>query len=449
MRSIRSASAPLLVGCVLSLVSGSAAAEDLMGVYELALDYDKTFSAARNTYKAVQQTQQQANGLYYPNLSASYEHSETNQEIVRSDNEVFGSGKSDFPSDVASISLDQPVFRMDFLRERKIAKAEVRQAEYQFVAAEQELMLRAAEAYLLALAAQDNLEVTRSELEAVGQQLALAEKRLEVGLGDATQVHESRARYELTQAEVLQAENEVIDRLEALRTISGQIPGQLDPLQDDFTMTDPDPADPQVWIDQALENNLLINARGAAVDAARAEYKRQRADRYPTVDMVASYNNRDTGGSLFGGGSEVNTAEVLVVAQWDIFEGRVRGGRIKEAFYNMQRAQDELRLEHDRVRRETRNAYLGVVTSIARASALKSSLEAQRITVRAKEKGFETGANSNLEVLDAKRDLYFVKRDYLEARYDYLLSLLNLKLQVGQLSPEDLESIDDLLKSPG
>lgn len=420
-----------------------------MNIYELARDYDKSFSAAANSYKAVQQTQQQANGLYYPNLSVSYEHSETEQEIVRSDNEVFGSGKSDFPTDVASISLNQPVFRMDFFRERKTAKAEVRQAEYQFVAAEQELMLRTAEAYLLTLAAQDNESVTRAELEAVGQQLKLAEKRLEVGLADATEVHESRARYELNQSEVFQAENEVIDRLEALRTISGQLPGRLDPVVEDLTMTPPDPAEPDVWIDQAIENNLSISAREAAVEAAQAEYSRQRADRYPTVDLVASYNNRDTGGSLFGGGSEVDTTEVLVRAQWNIFEGRVRGGRIKEAFYNLQRAQDELMLEHDRVRRQTRNAYLGIVSSIARARALKSSLEAQQTTVRAKEKGFETGSNSNLEVLDAKRDLFFVQRDYLEARYDYLLSLLNLKLQVGRLSPEDLEGINDMLDSSG
>jgi len=439
----------LLSGCVLSILPVTAVSEDLLSVYELARDYDKTFSAAENSYKAVQQTQRQANGLYYPNLSVSYEHSETEQEIVRSENEVFGSGKSDFPTDTAAVTLNQPVFRMDFFRERKIAKAEVRQAEYEFVAAEQELMLRTAEAYLLALAAKDNEAVTRSELEAVGQQLERAQKRLEVGMADATEVHESRARYELNQAEVLQAENEVIDRLEALRTISGRIPGSLDPLQDDFTMTRPDPADPQAWIDQALEENLSINAREAAVDAARAEHKRQRADRYPTLDLVASYENRDTGGSLFGGGSEVNTAEVMVRAQWDIFEGPTRGGRIKEAFYNMQRAQDELKLEHDRVRRETRNAYLGVVNSIARARALKSSLEAQRVTVRAKEKGFETGANSNLEVLDAKRDLYFVERDYLEARYDYLLSMLNLKLQVGQLSPDDLKNIDNMLQSAG
>lgn len=440
---------PVVLGAFYVLHPVPSVAEDLLTVYELARDYDKTYSAAENTYKAVQQTQQQANGLYYPNLSVSYEHSETEQEIVRSENEVFGNGKSDFPTDEASVSLTQPIFRMDFFRERKTARAEVRQAEYQFAAAEQELMLRTAESYLLALAAQDNEAVTRAELEAVGQQLRLAEKRLEVGLGDATETHESRARYELNQAEVLQAQNEVTDRLEALRSISGQVPAALDPLRDEIPMTPPEPADPEAWIQRAIDSNLSISAREAAVDAARAEHSRQRADRYPTVDLVASYNNRDTGGSLFGGGSEVDTTEVMVRAEWNIFEGRVRGGRIKEAFYNMQRAQDELQLEHDRVRRQTRNAYLGVVNSIARARALKSSLEAQEITVRAKEKGFETGSNSNLEVLDAKRDLYFVQRDYLEARYNYLLSMLNLKLQVGSLSPEDLARINGMLESAG
>lgn len=429
--------------------STSIFAADLLGLYELAKENDRTFSAARNDYEAVNQTLKQARGLYYPSVSVSYEHIETEQTINRSDNEVFGSGASDYPTDEMTLSLNQPLFRWDFLNERRLAKAEVRQAEYQLAAAEQELMLRTAEAYLLSLAAADNAFVTRAEQDAVGQQLALAEKRLDVGLASPTEVHESRARFELNQAEVIEADNDIADRDEGLRNITGQAPGALMPLKEDFGMVTPDPTDPEQWISMGLANNLSVKSLEAALEVADAEYRRQKADRYPTLDLVARFANRDTGGSLFGGGSDVDTNEIAVRADWTVFQGGVLRARIKEALYRKQRAEDDLELERNRVRRGIRNAYLGVVSSIARANALKSSLEAQDLTVQAKQKGFETGTNANIEVLDAKRDFFFLQRDFLKARYDYLLAYLDLKRQVGSLSEGDLAMINGLLETAG
>ncbi len=434
-------------GLSIGLLSGAVFATDLLHVYQLAQQHDKTFSAARNEFEAVKQTQRQANGLYYPNVAFRYDRIETDQQINRSDNEVYGTGKSSYATDDVSLTLTQPIFRWDYFTQRKVAKAEVRQAEYQFTAAEQDLMLRTAEAYLLSLAAADNEFVTRTELESMGQQLKLAQKRLEVGLGNATEVYESRARVEFTQSEVIAAENTVVDREEGLRTIIGEAPGDLMPLRDDFQMAPPDPADADMWMERAAQSNLTLRAAEAAVEVASAEHKLQQADRYPTVGLVADFNNRDAGGSLFGGGSDVDTDEVLLRAEWTIFQGGILRARIKEALYQLQRAQDDLERERRNVRREARNAYLGVVSNIAKASALKSSLDAQALTVQAKQKGFETGANSNIQVLDAKRDFFVVQRDYLKARYDYLLSLLNLKQQIGSLSPDDLEMINGLLKT--
>ena len=434
------------LGIGMGIASGEAYSTDLMSVYQLAIENDRTFSASNNTFNAIKQSQRQVKGLYYPTFEVAVEHTETDQEINRSDNEVFGSGQSDFPTDVLTLSLTQPLFRWDYINQRRVAKAEVRQAEFQHIASEQELMLRSAEAYLLSLAAKDNEFVTNAELEAVGEQVKMAKKRLEVGLADPTEVHESEARFQLNQSEVIEAENAVIDQLEGLNTITGEFLSDLIPLKESFEMPPPDPTDPEMWIAQAEANNLAVKALEAAVEVAMAEYKSQKSGRYPTVDLVANFNNRDTGGSLFGGGSDVDTNDVTVRAAWTVFQGGSLRARIKEAMYTLQRAQDDLELGKRNVRRETRNAYLGVVSSIAKANALDAALKSQEITVKAKQKGFETGANSNLEVLDAKRDFFFVQRDFLNARYDYLMSMLNLKRQTGSLSPEDLGVVNGMLQ---
>jgi len=431
----------------LVLLSTAANSASLMSVYEMALENDKVLSAARNENEAAQQAGRQLTGLYYPSMDVGYDSIDTNQVINRSENDVFGSGESDFRTDVLSLSLTQPIFRWDYFSQRKVARAEISQADYLLAAAEQDLMLRSAEGYLLTLAARDNDFVTRAERDAVAEQLKLAEKRLEVGLADPTEVHESLARLEFNQAEVIAAENAVVDREEGLRVITGVSVTELQPLKDDLDMVSPDPADENSWIDRALANNLTIKARAASAEVANAEYGVRKADRYPTVDFIANFNNRDSGGSLFGGGSDVDTTDLILRGNWKVFQGGIMRARIKEALYNKQRAEDELALEEAKVRREARNAYRGVVSSIAKSRALRISMDAQENAVKAKIKGFETGSNSNIAVLDAKRDFYFVQRDYLKSRYEYLLSLLNLKRQVGSLSPEDLQMVNNMLSS--
>jgi hypothetical protein len=216
-------------------------------------------------------------------------------------------------------------------------------------------------------------------------------------------------------------------------------------LKEDFPMVAPEPADINAWMEQSLDGNLALASRAAAVEVAVAEYGRQKADRFPDIDLFANINNRVAEGSLFGGGSDVDTADVGVRAQWTLFQGGRLTAKIREAKFKKQQAEDEFEVEKSTVRRGTRSAYLGVVSGIARADALKLSVDAQEMALKAKQKGFDTGSNSNLEVLDAKRDFYFVKRDFLKARYDYLLSMLNLKRQVGNLTPADLGQINRLL----
>lgn len=446
MREVKHQWSTALIGLALGLSSMQVFSSDLMSVYQLALENDDVLKAMRNENAAVLQVERQKKGLYYPSLGVGYDHIETNQVINRSDNEVFGSGESDFPTDVLSLNLKQPIFRLDYYNQRKLGKAEVSQADYLLSATEQELMLRSAESYLLTLAALDNEYVTKTEGEVLVEQLKLTQKRLDVGLAYPAEVYESSARVDFNQAETIATENEVVNQKEGLRVITGVAINDLVPLKDDFEMVPPVPADQDSWISQALENNLGMKSLEAALEVATAEYKLQKSNYYPTIDFVASFNNRDSGGSLFGGGSDVDTTDLMVQANWQAFQGGIIRARVKEAFYLMQSAEDKLELKRANVRRDTRNAYLGVVSSIAKAKALKSSMEAQRYTALAKRKGFETGTIPNIQVLDAERDFFFVQRDYLKARYQYLLSLLRLKQQVGTLSPDDLKMINGMLQ---
>ena len=53
-----------------------------------------------------------------------------------------------------------------------------------------------------------------------------------------------------------------------------------------------------------------------------------------------------------------------------------------------------------------------------------------------------------VDVLDAQNVLFAAKRDYANARYDYINNVLLLKQQAGLLSPEDIYRLDGNLVAP-
>ena len=84
---------------------------------------------------------------------------------------------------------------------------------------------------------------------------------------------------------------------------------------------------------------------------------------------------------------------------------------------------------------------------VSRVGALADSVTAQQSALEVKRRGYQSGINTALHVLDAERDLYLIKRDHAQARYDYLVSTLRLKQAAGVLDEADLTDINNMLKS--
>ena len=65
--------------------------------------------------------------------------------------------------------------------------------------------------------------------------------------------------------------------------------------------------------------------------------------------------------------------------------------------------------------------------------------------MESKREGFAAGLDTNLQVLDAQRDLFRAARDYYAARYEYILNVLRLKQAVGTLDENDLRLVNGWL----
>lgn len=428
------------------MLSGpSVRAEDLMQVYKLAQERDPTFQSSRYVYLASPERLRQAYSGLLPTLSIEGEYIETRQDIVSSDNTVFATGSTDFPTSTYTVSLVQPIFQYSSIVRLRQAKAEVKRSDMEFEVAKQDLVLRVSEVYLAALAAQDGLAFAQAEEAAVQIHFELARARHNAGLAPITDLLDAKARLGTVKARKIEAQNMLDDALQALREVTGESIVFLARLKEELPLVNPDPADVDRWIEEALKQNLALEVQRHAAEVARQEVARQKSGHYPSLDLVVRHNWRETEGTLFGGGSEVETQEGLLRLNVPIYEGGLVSSRTREAVKLYEAALQDLEKQTRAVKRQTRAGYLGVESAISRAESLQQSVESQTLTLEGKREGFKSGLYTSLAVLDAERDLYLAKQDYAQARYDYILNSLRLQQAAGTLKEEDIAMVNQWL----
>ncbi|MBW1887664.1 MAG: TolC family protein, partial [Deltaproteobacteria bacterium] len=189
------------------LKGSTARSEDLMQAYKLAQESDPTFQSETYRHEASPETLKQAYSEIWPTVSADGSYQRTRQEIHQTGVAVYGQELARYPSKGYNLTLTQPIFRYSSFMRILQAKEEVKQADFEFEKAKQDLILRVVEAYIGSLEAQDNLEFTRAEEDAIKLHFELAQERYKSGLAPITDFHDAKARLAYIMARRVKAEN--------------------------------------------------------------------------------------------------------------------------------------------------------------------------------------------------------------------------------------------------
>ena len=338
-----------------------------------------------------------------------------------------------------SASVSQALFDRASSLSLRRARLETDVAETQLLAAQESLVVRVAQSYFDVLRAASTLEFRESDLDAIRRQLQQSERRYEVGDIAITDVVEARARRDLAEAAEIAARNRVSDAREALSEITGLDGDAFDlaRLDDDFTLLRPDPDNIDAWVERALSDNAELIAAAGTAESASAAIGVARAGRLPTVSVGGSVVAVDSDGPR--GDSDVGNLALTGTLPL------LSGGRVSAEIAQVQaqsRLAEEQRVDTGRrVVRGTRNAYRGVIASIAQVQALRQALASTRQASRATEAGFQAGTRTSVEVLESLRDLFSAQAEYVSARYDYIVGTLQLEQTAGTLDAEDVRRV--------
>ncbi len=454
--------ARLIVVIIVSLIFQPAhAADTLLDIYQLALRNDPQLREAEANRLATLESKPQALGLLLPQVDANAGYDDTKSK--GSNVSAFGGAPAVTNFDNKTngwnwgLQVRQTLFRWDQWVSLIKADKQVAQAEMDFLAAQQNLATRVATAYFDVLAAQDTLESEQASKEAIGRQLEQAQKRFEVGLIAITDVQEAKSAYDNAVASEITAKRTLANAREALREITGQYTETLAAPVEQFPLIGPDPEDENAWVDTALKQNAALRSADIGAEIARDDVNIARNGHLPTIDLVLGHRENDVSGTTFSSGTLLpdpvlapsgnnsKTDQIQVQIAVPIFKGGATNSKRKQAIYLHRAAKERFERTARETERKARDAYLGVISEIARVKALKQALASAQTALEASEAGFEVGTRTTVDVLIARQNLFKAETDYARARYDYIVNVLLLKEAAGTLGRADIEAVNQWL----
>ncbi|EGQ8516788.1 efflux RND transporter outer membrane protein VpoC [Vibrio parahaemolyticus] len=434
---------PLFISAALGSISSSAWADSLAEIYDLAKQNDpQLLSVAAQRDRAFEAiTSSRSALLPQINLTAGY-------NLTRGDTEYDSNLISDVSNDsnalTAGVNFSQELYNRASWISLDTAEKSARQADATYAAAQQGLILRVSQAYFEVLRAQDNLVFVRAEKAAVGRQLEQTKQRFEVGLSAITDVHDAQAQYDAVLADEVLAENDLINSYESLREITGQEHKNLNVLDTNRFSATRTNSPAETLIDEAKTKNLSLLSARISQDIARDNISLASSGHLPTLSLDGGYNYGDTSNSARD--NTTDNFNIGVNLAVPLYTGGNVTSQTKQAEFAYVAASEDLEAQYRSVVKDVRAQNNNINASIGALKAYEQSVVSARSALEATEAGFDVGTRTIVDVLDATRRLYDANKNLSDARYNYILSVLQLRQAVGTLSEQDILDVDAGLK---
>lgn len=407
----------------------------LMEVYGMALEYDPTYHAALKERDAGLEERAIGRAALLPKLSFQYQAGRNQSEVTQPG--FLGRSTSDrsYRSYSSSLTLEQPVFDYEAISRYYRGIAQAHHADARFRSRSQEVAVRVAQAYTEALFAKDQIDLTQAQKRAFAEQMTLNARRLDAGEGTRTDMLETQARYDLAQAQEIEARDNLDAALRDLGAMIGQSlrAENLAPLARAFGALPQEPGGFEAWHKMALVGNPELAALRYSLDAAEQQVEQARAGHLPKVSLYATAGRQKSSSeATFDQRYVTNSIGIQVTVP--IFAGGGVSATVRQAVDSKERLRYENDAKFSEVLNELRKQFNLQNSSAAKMRAYQYAVDSARELTVAMKKSVAGGERVNADILDAEQQFYDALRNLAQARYAHLLSWLKLRFYAGELS---------------
>jgi outer membrane protein len=466
-----------------------AAAPDTSGPIPV-LTLDEALALARSNNPTYQQTRNNRDvasaqlrttyGSLLPSVDANF------GTLFREGRQQFFGGQAfGATSDVLSSSYDLTLtaqYGLATFINPRAQRANVRAADAEVTGAGEQLRTGVAQQYFTVLQQQARAVLQDTLLATTQTQLELARAREAVGSATLLDVRRAEVAVGQQQVASLQAHNLVeVEKLRLFQQLGVQQPPNVR-LTSEFPVTEPKFTAEEL-LQLARRANPTLNAARARESAANLGYRSAQSEYTPTLrlqtgwggytnqytdegfvlsnalqaaqsqcfsnlgpaptpDQAAACENlaltpqqRDAalgGNDQFPFSFQRNPWEARAVVSIPIFNGFTREQRVQEAAATRADARYGVRAQELALTATVTAAYLNLVTSVRSVAIQEANARAARDALTLAEERFRVGANSFLDVTQARSDYERAETDLINARYDFQRNFAALESAVGR-----------------
>lgn len=419
---------------------------DMLQAYDTALTQDATVRAAQAAANAGRERLPQARSQLLPNLQFGGSRFDNNLNRSQPNNlGVPTTFKDTYISDNETLTLRQPLFRKQLWDAYEQAKYLVDDVNAVLERELKNLGVRVSAAYLDALLARDHLDLVLSQKTFMTAALDIARKALAAGSGTRTDIDEAQAKLDMTQAQELQARQNLDFTKRQLEVLISRPVDKLEPLNvTKMVLLHPVPALLDDWIQRAEDANPEIISLRARLEAARLEVKKAEGGHYPTVDAVAQY--------IYSSSENVNTPNssytnktIGVQVVVPLFSGGYVSSTVRQALAQQQQAEEVLEATRRDLGVRVHKEFRGVTEGVPRIKALEQAVRSAEQLLISSRKAYQAGSRTLADVLNAEQQRQLTLRDLAQARYEYLAARIRLLALSGAGVREGIEETNTWL----
>jgi outer membrane protein len=429
-------------GLLFSL-SSLAHGEDLLSIYQLALNADPELKSAQAKVEIGSAQSGQALGQMLPQVSATGNWS-SNQS--RRDSGKAASNET-YPGTRYYVSLNQSL--IDFAKFWNWRRASRVEDQYttEAIEAEHKLIATLVERYFDVLEAEDQLYFLQTEKQATEKQLQQIKKQFDKQLLKITDVYEVEARLDKIAAEEIIADTKRITAQDALRELTGVSPHDLSKLKTDVSFTELQ-GNLDEWVNMAIGQNPSVSAYAIAIDAAENGVIAQKSKYLPVVDLQLNYYDTNTGYQSQNLNSNTQTQVAAINVTVPIFDGFTTTNQMFEAQQRLQLSKNEHESALRALIKETSDSFLSTNASVRHIKASQKALESAIKSRQSMERGLTYAVVTVSDLLKSQQNEYQAQRDLSQAKYNYIKNRVRFMRAIGSINDQNLAEVNQWLSVP-
>lgn len=283
--------------------------------------------------------------------------------------------------------------------------------------------------YVTTLANQESLKVSDAQVERANKILEQTEARVKAGDAPGKDILQAKADAYNAQVTALTNKQLVTTSIANLKgAIGWSSAAAFPPLAGVGEPSEEAPPSLDSLKLQGIQNRPDLRAARLNIDSLRFNKLRLDREAGPTFALDAQWNQALTPSSL-----ESRTVTFTVTAP--LFDAGLSRAQAREAKLNLQAAEASYIQTERGAKADIEAAYYQVILNVERLKAARAALEAAQLNYNAAVEAQRLGAENIIDVLTARVSLATAENNAISAKYDALISQVQLSLVTGKPIP--------------